>query len=205
MAITTLGTQTWRQCAPETWSLTETGLDELTVPFDGRETLRTAFQAGLIQWTPSTIDGNMFLAGWSSTDHKHYPRIDLRYIGLKNHRVYPIRETLSDNEQNSVWTAPPDVDECTVDITYLATVATAEQYSFARSTSAIGAVTPDDITNAEVVWWEVTGTFDGTPDTTSVLALFSSRLVTVIRSEEIVPGRLYRNSSARYKRLFSVY
>ncbi len=204
MALTLLGNTSWRQNAPETWSLTDTGLDQLTVPYDGPESFRTAFQAGLIQWTPSPIDGNMFLAGWSNTDHKHYPRIDLRYIGLKAGRTYSVRETFQDVQQNAVWTNPPDVpDDVTVDITYISRVITAEQIGPHRLTSALGVVSPSDIVEADVIWWEVNGTFDGVPSTTTVLALFSSRIATMINSEEIVPGRLYRNSSSRYKMLFA--
>ena len=204
MALTDLGNVSWRRCAPETWNLTAEGLDELTVPFDGRETYRTAFQAGLVQWTPSSIDGNMFLAGWSNTDHKQYSRIDLRYLGLKGHRSYSIRETLADNIQNAVWSNPPDTDEVTVDLTYVSNVVTATQYGPVRATSALGSTTPADIAEDQVVWWEITGTFGGTPDTSSVLAKFASRLATLVQSEEIVPGRLYRNSTQRFKLLFPI-
>lgn len=77
----------WRQITNPEWSTDCWGLDEATIQFSGRRDKCKAFEDTLTGFVAMPEVGGMYLRTFSTKDHRSFPIIDARYVGLRDGRL----------------------------------------------------------------------------------------------------------------------
>lgn len=182
----------FRQTGPAQWFPQGWELDRLIVPMQGERRLLDAYINSLILWTPSSVDGNMFLSEWSNDEHSQFPTVNLNYIGKKRGRLPPNKHDTGQVIQSASLFG-------VYDIMYIAP--TSSLITFGRApinTAIIGPAAPAAIRGIAVTVAGVQTYLYNAPGPygTWLLGFLDENgkevPVTTAQSSEIVPGQYYR-------------
>ena len=188
----------------ESWDMSADDLDTLTVPVRMAQSELTTYLGTLNRWSSSSLDGNMFLASWSTDDHAQYPTVRLRFVGKKgNDTSSTVRQSLS--APTAVATYRQD-DSNTLSLTYR--VPTQTITSIDRDQIPhVSDLTLTEATSAPIIEYVYrTGSTLGTGMTPEEMrdTYFVKIAVDTPTSDELVPGQYFRNSISRAVNLFAL-
>lgn len=190
MALTCPGRTAFEQHGPAAWGRRGWELDTLSVPMIGYVDELDGYLATLGDWSPSSIDGAMFLESASNDNHPQSPTVTLHYIGRKRGILPRARHDYSPTLQTATWQR----DEQSLEITYFAPTVTATIISKVPETEA--KLTPPDLTTMQIIAVRLGGGADlGVP--VSELHQYLGRFfyttnVTVPHASELVPQRYWQ-------------
>lgn len=195
MALTQLGTggSVFAQIAPPKWNLNadDAGLDSVILTLDGAVNRLASYQSQLSKWSSCPIDNNMFLAGWSNDQHKQYPKMELRYIGLRSGRVPSIKGQFGTTIQSASRAGS------SFSITILAKTQIGDNTRITRSAGELITVPAVSVFNTQVITWDFSytaGDYKGIIPTTGgqALGFFGQVVITTYGLDELVPNKYYR-------------
>lgn len=174
-----VGTPRWY---PSGWEL-----DQLVVPMQGAHSKLNAYLESLIMWTPSTIDGNMFLSDWSSNGDQVFPTVDLTYIGKKKGRLPPDKHSTGRT-----------VQQASIVGKYIGP--TSSLVRFSRDAIDISVVSPAEPANVIPA---------GPPEFRAanqslINQFFKQYSITTGENEELVPGEYYRAHITKTMFLYAI-
>lgn len=190
------------QAGPARWLQSGWELDRLVVPVQGPYSGLAAYIAGLTMWSASGIDSNMFLGDFSVNTDKHFPIVDLVYLGKRGGTLPPDRHSNGESIQQARYTTFSG--KSYVNMTYVGPTSTKVIWS--RTTFTVSSISPTAPGPITIGYgsqrWDTSD--GGSPGSFAAqLALFIGLAAETGEVQELVPGQYFRGTATQINMLLS--
>lgn len=178
-------------------------LDTLEIVWQGIYSKLDAFRATLRKWAPATVDNSMFLESFPDDGDLIKPKVTLRFIGFKG-GVAPagkkesgetVQSTSSTKSFSTTGIGGGTSASFTAEIVYYSPTSV---YTWLSTSKGSGGAADTPSGSIRLISARIGGADVPSESTSAVLNnYFENQTTSVIQSEELVPGKYWRNTNIK--------